>query len=69
MLEVKRLVDFCEKCKNYYIGSKELKGNDGSVDFIPQNNCKLHYRIAKNKDGVFVPLTNGYVCKKYIAKN
>jgi len=62
------MVDFCEKCKYYYIGSKKIKGNDDSIDFITQNNCKLHHRIAKNKDGVFVPLTNGYVCEDFNPK-
>ena len=67
-LEVNKLVDFCEKCKNYYIGSKPLRGINSNVDYIPQNKCKLNYKIAKNKDGVFVPMTNGYVCKDFHPK-
>ena len=65
---MKRLVDFCEKCRNYSIGHKKLRGIDGSVDFIPQDNCKLRHKIAKNSDGQLVPLTNGYSCVDFRSK-
>jgi hypothetical protein len=65
---VKRLVDFCEKCRYYAIGHKKLKGIDGSIDYIPQNICKLHHRIAKNNNDQWVPLTNGYSCVDFRLK-
>lgn len=62
------MVDYCEKCKNYYIGSKPIIDIGGSRESIPQHKCKLHHRIDKNAYGVYVPFTNGYVCEDFNPK-
>lgn len=61
------MVTLCQKCEKLYIKNKEIRGINGSVDYIPQHKCKLGHKISQSTDG-WVSLTNGYICKDFIKK-
>ena len=66
-LEVKKLVDFCEKCKNFIKRNKLESAINGSKHYKTEYICKLGHRITKSKDG-WIPRTHGYTCKDFNPK-